>query len=107
MIEVFKDHEKAINDLLVVDSYLISCSEDMSVFIWDTEKLEMVKSLQFDEPIQRVVVYEKTIQIKNTQLTRNLKVIIASSQSGKNYLFDLNAVLMASRKSIIKINNRS
>lgn len=99
MVEVFKEHEKAINDLLVVDNYLISCSEDMYVIIWDTDKLEIVKTLKFDEPIQRVVIYEKSVQIKNTQLSRNYKVIIASSQSGTNYMFDLHAVLNAARKS--------
>ena len=99
MVEAFKEHEKPVNDLLVVDDYLISCSEDMSVIVWDTKKLAMVKSLQFDEPILRVVLYEATVNIRKTPLTRKVKVIIASSQSGKNYLFDLNALLFHTRKS--------
>ena len=99
MVETFKDHEKAINDLLVINDYLISCSDDMSVKIWDTVKLELVKSLQFDECIVKFISYETKIIISKTSMTKKINVIIASSNSGKNYLFDESSLCFQSKLS--------
>lgn len=83
LIDIFKIHEKAVNDILLVEQYLISCSEDQSVGIWDTKSLQIKKMFNFDESIVRVVEYDYSA---NNEIHH---IIIISSLSGKIYFFDL------------------
>lgn len=89
LVEIFKSHEKAINDTLLIKGHLISCSEDMSVKIWDVERLSLVKTLNFDESIGNVLSYDYL----NKKTKKNQTIIIASSVSGKLFIFDLNKII--------------
>ena len=84
LIDVFKYHDKPVNDILLIKDFLISCSEDQTMVIWDTKFLQLKKIYNFDESIVRVVDYEYSLH----SIVHH--VIIASSLSGKLYIIDLN-----------------
>ena len=84
LIDVFKCHEKPVNDILLIQDFLISCSEDQTMIIWDTKLLQLKKIYNFDESIVRVVDYEYS----DHSIVHH--IIIASSLSGKLYIIDLN-----------------
>jgi WD40 repeat protein len=106
LVEIFNSHNDAINDILLHGNFLISCSDDSSVKIWDVEKLCLVKTINFGEPIISVICYEFLANIThknssnlssanlNTSQNNNLvPVIICSSSDGKIFLFNLNTVI--------------
>ena len=77
-----------VNDLLYFEfnkkHILVSCSEDMTIKIYDLEMLEEIKSINFDEEIIRI-----TYKFTSEYLNRDDCVIIASTNSGGNYFFSL------------------
>ncbi len=95
-MEVFKSHDKAVNDTLVVREYLISCSEDKSVKIWHTKNLIHLKTLNFGEPIIRISSYDYTTK-ENT-----IRMIIAISSAGKIYAFNIEYVINNDDYDIVK-----
>jgi WD40 repeat protein len=83
LVEIFKSHERAVNDTCVVANYLISCSEDKSVKIWDTKSLSLLNTLNFGESVIRVSSYKYGTH----------DIIIACSETGKVFTFDLHKAL--------------
>jgi hypothetical protein len=83
LVDIFKSHERAVNDTCVVSNYLISCSEDKSVKIWDLKALSLLKTLNFGEPVIRVSSYRY----------EGTDIIIACSETGKVFIFELQKAL--------------
>jgi WD40 repeat protein len=83
LVEIFKSHERAVNDTCIVENYLITCSEDKSVKIWDLRTLSLLKTINFGEPV---------IRVSNYRYAAN-NIIIACSETGKIFTFDLASAL--------------
>ncbi len=83
--------------------YLISCSDDKSVIIWDVQSLTLLKGLNFEDLIVNVISYD--YYPKSVTCTKHIsnniepkKVIIASSVSGKLFIFELEKIIRESCK---------
>ena len=84
LIDVFKNHDKPINELFYYHSYLISCSEDQSIIVWNIKILQMEKIYNFEESIVRLVGFD----YKNGK--KSIKhILIIISISGKIYFISL------------------
>ena len=83
LIDVFKNHDKPINELFCYYDYLISCSDDQNVIIWNTKTLRIEKTYTFNESIVRLVGFEYKY------LTKIKHLIIVISISGKIYYLSL------------------
>ena len=84
LIDVFKNHDKPINELFYYHNYLISCSEDQSVIIWNTKILQMEKIYNFEESIVRLVGFD--YKNENSPIKH---ILIIISISGKIYFLSL------------------
>ncbi|MCQ2817211.1 MAG: hypothetical protein MJ252_08105 [archaeon] len=83
LIESYKVHDKPINDIIVTGKkYLISCSEDQTMAIFDLNSLSLVKIYNFDEMLIQLSEYKynltksKITKIKKNQLKPKNKIII-------------------------------
>lgn len=87
LIEIFKFHEKAINDLIQIKDYLISVSDDRGIGFWSIKKLKLLSSLYLDEAIIRVLTYQFKAKSNTT-----VDVLIFCSANGKIYFINFEEV---------------
>jgi WD40 repeat protein len=58
LVDIFKFHSDPINDILFIgDNYLLSCSDDKNVVVWDVNALQLVQVYSFSECISALICY--------------------------------------------------
>lgn len=97
LIEVFKSHEKAINDLKQIDEYLISVSEDRGIGFWHLKKLKLLSILYLDEAIIQISNYQ--YKDKSGKIS---EILIFCSCMGKIYILNFEEI-----KELFKENEDS
>jgi len=77
--------------MIVVNSFLISCSEDKTVCIWNIKTLKLVQTICLDEAILRVIDYKYIFHGKDKDEKEDRAILIITTISGVLYTVDLDA----------------
>ena len=101
LIDIFNHHSSPVNDLIYYNNFLISCSEDQTVNIYNINSLELINTYEFDESIIRICGYDYFFNNKNK------KIILVCSQSGKIYYINLDFLNFNNNVNNFDSNNNS
>jgi len=78
--------------MIVVGVFLVTCSEDRTICIWNTKTLKLVQTVGFDEAILRVIEYKYKvpgIKVSGEHLIKT--ILVLSTVKGVMYTIDLDS----------------